>query len=264
MITMRMIEAAQEGDKAALEELWERTKKFALAVSRRYISESFADQDDFQQCAYLGFHTAVMTHTGRYSFLSLVQWLVQRECRLVLGLVGKPIFRAGSLDVELPDSDHTLEDTIEDESLPMIGEALEESELVRDVRAAVAELPERERLVVERHWLDGIALADIGECLGISAERVRQIECTAFEHLRCDPILRTYASSPDAYSARHSGMSAFLNSGTSSTEREAIRLISTSATRKPRKKGYAALLESLAATGFLTAEDCQQALSLWH
>jgi RNA polymerase sigma-32 factor len=52
------------------------------------------------------------------------------------------------------------------------------------VRAAVAELPERH--VISRRWLGGDerTLQEVGAGLGVTRERVRQIEASAFEPLR--------------------------------------------------------------------------------
>ena len=260
-----LIKQAQEGDIKALEALWEQTMAFASTVSRRYFPETYADADDLLQCGYLGFHTAVMQHTGRYRFLSLVQWCIQRECQKALDLYGsRRQLRAESLDIVLPDGEHTLSDLIVDESLPESGAELEASELVRDVRAAVAELPVRERRIVERHWFDSLTLMDIGKELGISGERVRILESHAFDRLRADPVLRTYATRPTAirYTAR-TGLTHFMHTGASSVEHEALRHVYADAKRQQAKKksGYAALLASLAAEGYLSDFEYRAILS---
>lgn len=56
----------------------------------------------------------------------------------------------------------------------------------RLVRAAIAQLGERERLIVERRLLaeDRSRLADVGAALGLSRERVRQLEVEARVQLR--------------------------------------------------------------------------------
>ena len=59
----------------------------------------------------------------------------------------------------------------------------------RAVRNALAELPERERRILEmRFGFDGetMALEAIGKALGISRERVRQLEREAFAHLAAE------------------------------------------------------------------------------
>lgn len=223
-----LIAKAQEGDAQALEKLWERTQAFAFTVARRFYTTAYADSEDLQQCAYLGFHAAVMQHTGRYRFLSLVQWCVQRECQKLLDLYGsRRQIKAESLDIPLPDGEHTAADLIVDESLPESGEKLEASELVRDVRAAVASLPERESMIVQRHWLDGLPLADIGGELGLSAERVRQLEKKALDYLRADPVIASYAPEMRSGSVRGT-LTYFRNHHTSSTETDALARIKRS------------------------------------
>lgn len=231
-----LIKRAKNGDSEALEALWKQTKQFAFTVSRRFYPTTYADSEDLQQCAYLGFHTAVMQHTGRYRFLSLVQWCVQRECQRLLDLYGsRRQIRAESLDIPLPDGEHTAADLIVDDSLPESGEKLEASELVRDVRAAVASLPERESMIVKRHWLDGLSLAETGRELGLSAERVRQLEKNAFDHLRADPVIASYAPQRRRESF-NGGLSYFQRNNASSTELDAIARISRQTEKRRRRE----------------------------
>lgn len=261
-----LIKQAKTGDKEALEELWRQTKRFAFVAARRFCTTAYADMDDLRQCAYLGVHTAVMQHSGRYDFLALVRWCTQRECQKLLDLYGsRRQLRADSLDILLPDGESTPADLIEDESLPEIGAGLEEDELVRDVRAAVAELPERERLIIQRRWFDELSFVAVGKEIGISSERVRQLEARAFDRLRNDPVLRTYARRPPAirYVAR-SGLTHFMQTGASSVEHEVLRRVKADATKQDVKQHhgkYAALLASLAAEGYLPADEYASIIS---
>lgn len=219
----KLIKEAQTGDKAALEALWKQTKKFAFTVARRFYTTTYADTEDLQQCAYLGFHTAVMQHDGKYRFLSLVQWCTQRECQKLLDLYGsRRQLRADSLDIVLPDGEHTPADLIVDDSLPEHDETLIGADLVRDVRDAVAELPERERYIVERHWLDGLTVYAVGKEIGASGNRVCQLERRAFDRLRADPILRTYTANPPSSLGYYKGSAARFRHGSSSTESLAL------------------------------------------
>jgi RNA polymerase primary sigma factor len=62
----------------------------------------------------------------------------------------------------------------------------------QEVRRAIQRLPERERRVVElRFGFDGepASLEKIGKELGLSRERVRQLQDDAFERLACEPDL---------------------------------------------------------------------------
>lgn len=52
------------------------------------------------------------------------------------------------------------------------------------VLAVVATLPDRERSVIERRYLKGMTLDEIGQEDGLTRERVRQIEANALDRLR--------------------------------------------------------------------------------
>jgi RNA polymerase primary sigma factor len=99
--------------------------------------------------------------------------------------------RAGvtSLDQEVGESGTaTLHDIMGDTSRPTPEECLIEIEWRRLLRESLAELPERERFVLERrfglHGDDKSTLKDLGQHLGLSRERVRQIERKAGQRLR--------------------------------------------------------------------------------
>ena len=86
--------------------------------------------------------------------------------------------------------DGTLElgDTIEQDTVPSVERQLMRSSFEEQIRSLVAELDEKERQVISmRFGLDGEdprTLQEIGEALGLSRERIRQIESKAKEKLR--------------------------------------------------------------------------------
>ena len=93
-----------------------------------------------------------------------------------------------SLDGPVGDEDDTrLGDMIEGPGDDEPYEEVSVSLRADAVRRALGELSERERAVLAlRYGIDGdgpLTLRDIGARLGITAERVRQIETTALEHL---------------------------------------------------------------------------------
>lgn len=83
---------------------------------------------------------------------------------------------------------------IADERSPNPREAAETKEAVAFLREALPRLPERHRTVLSRRFgLDGegpTGLAEIGESLGVSPQRVHQLLRRALELLRADPHLR--------------------------------------------------------------------------
>jgi RNA polymerase primary sigma factor len=86
--------------------------------------------------------------------------------------------------------DGTLElgDTLEQETIPSVELEMIRNSMEEQIRAMVAELDEKEREVIRmRFGLDGEeprTLQEIGDTLGVSRERIRQIESRAKEKLR--------------------------------------------------------------------------------
>ena len=85
----------------------------------------------------------------------------------------------------------TIEDTLSCEQAPDPLSEIVRKELIKEVRKALADLPSREKQIAElRYGLeDGreYNLREIGDILGLSRERVRQLEARALNHLSHSP-----------------------------------------------------------------------------
>ena len=81
-----------------------------------------------------------------------------------------------------------LGDTLEQDTIPSVELEMIRTSTEQQIRAMVAELDEKEREVIQmRFGLDGEdprTLQEIGDALGVSRERIRQIESRAKEKLR--------------------------------------------------------------------------------
>lgn len=82
------------------------------------------------------------------------------------------------------DSEHETDPGYEDQRFEEVLETLDGELAVRRLRAALAELPERERSVVTLYYLEGLRLAEVGEILGVTESRVSQLRSQAVSHLR--------------------------------------------------------------------------------
>jgi RNA polymerase primary sigma factor len=86
------------------------------------------------------------------------------------------------------DGNLELGDTLEQDTIPPVELELMRSSFAQQIQAMVGELDEKEREVIRmRFGLDGEdprTLQEIGEFLGLSRERIRQIESKAKEKLR--------------------------------------------------------------------------------
>jgi RNA polymerase primary sigma factor len=87
---------------------------------------------------------------------------------------------------------HALGEVVGDDNAPSPDDAAYRALLRQHVQAALATLPERERMVLQlRFGLTGHhphALSEIGRRLGLTRERARQLECAALRRLRATDL----------------------------------------------------------------------------
>jgi len=95
----------------------------------------------------------------------------------------------------------TLEDVLSDDESDAPIESIDRAEVGERLERAVATLGEREREILELrfglHGTDPITLQEIGDRMGLSRERVRQLEARALGRLRGQRALRGLSASLD-------------------------------------------------------------------
>lgn len=86
------------------------------------------------------------------------------------------------------DSEHTLVETISDENTQGPSEIIQEENLHDAIEEWLHMLPEKQQLVLERrfglHGYERATLEEVGEEIGVTRERVRQIQVDALKRLR--------------------------------------------------------------------------------
>lgn len=99
-----------------------------------------------------------------------------------------------------PDSEKTLLDALADEHPNDPCELVQDSELAQSIREWLSELTDRQCEVVVRrfglHGDEGCTLEEMGQSIGLTRERVRQIQAEALKRLRA--ILKKNGLSSDA------------------------------------------------------------------
>ena len=102
------------------------------------------------------------------------------------------ILAVKTASLEIKADSHEIAGMAEPPALP--DECLASEQLARNIRACMGRLTERERSVIEmRYGFDGraeMAYKDIGNRLGVSLERIRQIECKALRKIRHPSVAR--------------------------------------------------------------------------
>lgn len=91
----------------------------------------------------------------------------------------------------------TLADQVADPNARPTEERVEEDELRAYLRSAVANLPERHRIVIVGYFLEGRSMEELARLLGVSQSRVSQLKDYALALMRCG-IESQYAERPVA------------------------------------------------------------------
>lgn len=97
--------------------------------------------------------------------------------------------RVTSVDTPLgPSSDRSILDTIADERVSDPGEELQQSDIQTNLDHWIEELPDKQREVLSRRFglrgYETSTLEDVGREIGLTRERVRQIQVEALKRLR--------------------------------------------------------------------------------
>jgi len=82
------------------------------------------------------------------------------------------------------DDSVTLEETLDDPDAVLPGDELQAEEQRALVRAAIAELPDKERTVLALYFFEELTLKQIGEVLKLTESRVCQIRTQTLRKLR--------------------------------------------------------------------------------
>ena len=188
----------QHGDQAAVLALWDQVKGTARAVVRKYGGLSYVDSDDLLQLAFLAMLEAAKAYdSARGDFKTIFIYYVRCLCGRALNLHRRMIEEAYSLDQPAADgSAATILDLVEDESLVPAQDQLEAGELSDVLRAAMDELPERWRVVLEERYVHGRTLTEAGKRLGCTYQNAARLEAQALRRLRENKeIARMYRGS---------------------------------------------------------------------
>jgi RNA polymerase sigma factor for flagellar operon FliA len=78
----------------------------------------------------------------------------------------------------------SLLDTIVDKHAPDPEKALDVGDVRDQIASAIADLPEREKVVIALYYYEGLTLREIGEVLGVTESRVSQMHTKAVLRLR--------------------------------------------------------------------------------
>lgn len=111
---------------------------------------------------------------------------VPRKARQRARETGESLVLLVSLDESggSSEGDTSPAERLADASAPQPGAALLAAEGRREMMVALNRLPDRERMIVTRHYFEGVQLAEIARTLGVTESRVSQLHTRALRMLR--------------------------------------------------------------------------------
>jgi RNA polymerase sigma factor (sigma-70 family) len=203
--------AAQHGDKAAMNELWERLKGFAWwIINKTYINliteSPCVDEEDAIQAAYIGYlKTLHKFHYGKTKLHTAFKFRVKDELRDLLGFKDTTVYDkdskkakditvffhpALSLDEQVGESSNSAEyiEALEAPPDKYFEDEDEDGEYIRRLRATlkpmIAELTEKQRRVIYCIYYREFNVTESGRVLNMAREGVRDLRDRALVRLR--------------------------------------------------------------------------------
>lgn len=184
---------SRRGDRSALHRLASANLRFVVSVARRYQGNGVPLADLVNE-GNIGLLRAAerFDETKGVRFVSYAHWWVRRAIVDAIDAHrGVPRGDGGariSLDEPLTQGRGTLQDVLSDPTAATPESDVVEGALRTAVEASLADLPEREALVLRRYFGIGTGgsedLGQIGRSLGVSRERARQLKERGLARLR--------------------------------------------------------------------------------
>lgn len=249
MTNEELAQLIKDGHEEHTPELWDSVKRLMYALAFRMYRSNLdmfdragLSLEDIKQESYFAFLGAVEAYAPEkgFAFNSYLHYQLKHHIRGILkpgDLLNRTETRSldAPLDTEEEDSNSLHDITPDPESGKALA-AFEQRESYALLHEAVSLLPGGLKEVIKSRYFEELTLDQIGERLGKSRERVRQLERSALDALRRGPMgrklrdaylddLRTNHAPLDfrALAYRHKGISAFLSSRSSEVEDAILR-----------------------------------------
>ena len=154
---------AQAGNRRAIADLVDSQQRYVYSIAMTIVRDP-TDAADLTQDAFIRLLRALGTYRGETRFTT---WLY----RLVVNLGIDRLRRRGAPPIRLDDDpDFDLASQSLDDDAPLLTERAEEAALVR---AAVAHLPDAQRLALTLHYFEDMRYEDIAEVMGVPLNTVK-------------------------------------------------------------------------------------------
>ena len=186
--------ALKAGDDGVFALLVNRHRNAVLNLTYRYLGNR-SDAEDLSQEVFLKVYRARNRYEPTARFTTWLYRVAVNAClNEVRNRKNRPTFSAASLPGG--DGEEAFAPAVADGSLLSPGDAAEQSELKRQVRMAVDELPDRQRLALLLNKFHGLSYDELSKTLELSIPAVKSLLVRARENVRgrIEPYLRTGAN----------------------------------------------------------------------
>ena len=158
------IRRAQAGDQAAIAALVAEQQRYVYSIAMT-ITRDPADAADLTQDALIRLIRAIGSYRGE---TKLSTWLY----RLVVNLGIDRMRRRGAPPIRLDDEGTDIDIASESPADDVAG-TFERDEQARTVRAAIAKLPDAQRLALTLHYFEDLRYEDIADVMGVPVNTVK-------------------------------------------------------------------------------------------
>lgn len=197
----------QGGNDELIPLLWDKVKKLVYLRAGQYF-EAYSEKCsrcgvelwDLKQAGYTAFLNAVrgFKADSGYMFTTFLKYPLNNEFKKLVGGRSNsgytdPLNNCLSLDRPVKEDDGketTLGELQPDKHSDEFVERLDSALCSEIILNELSTLPDREEEVIRLYYLQGLTQLQIGEMLGLSGERVRQIKVRGERKLRQSKILR--------------------------------------------------------------------------
>ncbi len=169
---VRLMLRLQQGDRAALGLLLQRNASRVLALAYRYLGDRAAAEDVVQE-TFLKVYQARERYRPDAAFHAYLLRIATNVCLSQLRRR-----RVVSLDAPpggVGDDDEGRRNDPADPGAPVPGAALADGEVAERVRAAVQELPDRQRLAILLNKFEGLDYQQVADQLGLTTQATKSL-----------------------------------------------------------------------------------------
>jgi len=165
---VRLMLRLQQGDRAALGLLLQRNASRVLALAYRYLGDRAAAEDVVQE-TFLKVYQARERYRPDAAFHAYLLRIATNVCLSQLRRR-----RGVSLDAAGDDDEGRRNDPA-DPGAPVPGAALADGEVAERVRAAVLQLPDRQRLAILLNKFEGLDYQQVADQLGLTTQATKSL-----------------------------------------------------------------------------------------